>query len=183
LIITNGDVEDFTDVGRPYRQRPQYYQSVGGAKFSEIQADTLGSFFEGTYVGRGLSRLDWDRDGREDCLVSHLDSPVALLTNRTQNFGNYLAVQLRGVVSARDAIGANVTVRIGEESWIQSLTAGDGYMASNQRQLVFGLGERQQVDSLTIRWPSGQTDQFDNLPVGYEILFIEGGSRYATIPR
>ena len=183
LIITNGDVQDFTALDRPYRQRPQYYQHVGGGKFSEVAAETLGPFFEGEYLGRGLSRLDWNRDGLEDCVVSHLDSPVALLTNDTKNVGNYLAVRLRGVVSARDAIGANVTLQSGDESWVQSLTAGDGYMASNQRQLVFGLGERRQIDSLTIRWPSGQTDQFTNLPVGEEILFIEGSSRHFTMPR
>ncbi|MBC8355378.1 MAG: VCBS repeat-containing protein [Planctomycetes bacterium] len=183
LIITNGDVEDFTDVGRPYQQRPQYYQNVGGAKFSEIQADKLGSFFEGAYVGRGLSRLDWNRDGQEDCVVSHLESPVALLTNRTQSVGNFLAVRLRGVESARDAIGANVTLQIGDQSWAQSLTGGDGFMASNQRQLVFGLGEHEHIDSLSIRWPAGRTDQFADLAVGDEILFIEGSSRYVTIPR
>ncbi len=183
LIITNGDVEDFTAVGRPYRQRPQYFKNLGGAKFSEVATASLGPFFEGAYLGRGLSRLDWNRDGLEDCVISHLDSPTALLTNRTQNVGNFLAVQLRGVASARDAIGASVTVRCGEESWIQSLTAGDGFMASNERELVFGLGKHEQVDTLTIRWPSGRSDEFTNLAVGNEIMCVEGRSQYVILPR
>ncbi|MCA9143501.1 MAG: VCBS repeat-containing protein [Planctomycetaceae bacterium] len=183
LIITNGDVDDFTESGRPYRQRPQYFQNVGGAKFSEITPDKLGSFFQREYLGRGLSRLDWNRDGREDCLISHLDSPVALLTNRTKSVGNYLAIQLRGTTSARDAVGACVTVKIGKESWVQSISAGDGYMASNQKQLVFGLGQHQLVDFLSIRWPSGITDDYENLPAGNELLFLEGMSGCNQIPR
>jgi tetratricopeptide (TPR) repeat protein len=181
LIITNGDVDDFTEIGRPYHQRPQYIKSVGDAKFIEVAPETLGPFFEGEYLGRGLSRLDWNRDGREDCIISHLDSPIALLTNHTRNTGNFLAIRLRGVESARDAIGANVVVRSGEDSWSQSLTAGDGYMASNQRQLVFGLGNYQQVDSLTIHWPSGHTDEFSNIEVGNELMFVEGRSQFASL--
>ncbi len=181
LVITNGHVEDFSSLGQPYRQRPQYLANLGDSKFSELPAKDLGDFFAEEHLGRGLSRIDWNRDGREDCVVSHLDSPVALLTNNTPKVGNFISIRLRAVTSQRDAIGARVTVRSGNDSWMQGLTAGDGYMASNQRQLVFGLGTHQQVDSLTISWPSGHQDEFTDIASGSELVMIEGKTQAISL--
>ena len=76
-----------------------------------------------------------------------------------------------------DAIGTTVTVECQGRRWTQQLTAGDGYQASNQRQLTFGLGPSTQIDSLEIRWPSGQRQKFEDLPVDQELLFREGSPR------
>jgi hypothetical protein len=119
--------------------------------------------------------LDWNRDGREDFCVSHLDAPAALLTNHAAEPAHYLAVRLRGVNSNRDAVGAFVTIASGENSWTRQVIAGHGYLASNEQKLVFGLGNTEQVDELRIRWPSGLTEAFIDLPVDVELVFVEGG--------
>lgn len=183
LVLVNGDIDDFSDdPSRPYRQRPQYFQNVGRGRFSEIPPEKLGPFFAKEQLGRGLARLDWNGDGREDFVVSHLDTAAALLSNATQSAGNFVAVQLSGTVSNRDAIGASVTVQCGDSAWMQQLTAGDGYMASNQRQLIFGLGAHDQIDRLTISWPSGQRSEFVDLPVGGRLAFVESDSDGYVLP-
>jgi hypothetical protein len=96
--------------------------------------------------------------------------------------GHYLAIQLRGVNSARDAIGARVTIDAGGRSRTQWLTGGDGYQASNQRQLVFGLGEDERVEKLSIRWPSGLRQQFDDITADQALLFLEGSPRVGRLP-
>lgn len=176
LIVTNGHVNDLRSKGRPYQMPPQYFRNVGEGRFEEVSASTLGPFFEGQYLGRGMARLDWNRDGLEDVVISHLDAPVALLTNTTKKRGHFLALRLVGVQSARDAIGTTVTVKSGSQTSVRQLTAGDGNQSSNQRLLVFGLGENPQVDRVEIHWPSGQKQDFEDLKADAEYIVVEGQS-------
>ena len=172
LVLVNGDVDDLRDAGRDYAQRPQCLRNKGDGTFHEIRDSTLGSYFDGTSIGRSLVRLDWNRDGREDFAVSHLDQPVALLTNRSTS-GRSVVLRLVGTTSSRDAIGATVICQIGSTTQTRHLTAGDGYLASNERSLIIGLGEHDQIDDLEIRWPSGARSKFSSLQSGTEFLAIE----------
>ena len=173
LILTNGHVDDLRRVGSPFRMRPQFFRNTGDAKFAELDAEQLGPFFSGTYLGRGLARLDWNRDGKPDALISHLDSPTALLTNDTDPCGGYLVVRLIGIHSPRDAIGTTVTANVDGRRLVRQLTAGDGYQASNQRQIVFGLGGADRVAEIRVEWPSGGRQAFQDLPAGREFALRE----------
>jgi tetratricopeptide (TPR) repeat protein len=179
LIVTNGHVDDARPVGQPYQMPPQFFENVGEGRFRVVDAGTLGPYFQGNYLGRGMARLDWNRDGREDVVISHLDAPAALLTNTTEAPGRFLALKLVAVNTARDAIGSTATVTAGGRTWSRQLTAGDGYQASNQRLITFGLGDADRVDKLLIQWPSGATQELTDLPVDIELLAVEG--RPATI--
>ncbi len=174
LIIANGHIDLTFAHGNPDRMPPQYMRNTGGGNFAELTAESLGPYFQGRYFGRALATLDWNRDGREDVCISHLESPAALLTNTTPAVGNHLAVRLRGVASNRDAIGAIVTVEAGGLKRVKHVIGGDGYLVSNQRQLVFGLGAEASVDRLSIRWPSGTTQVFEQVPPNQEIMIVEG---------
>lgn len=173
LILTNGHVQDHTKVGIPYKMRAQYYHNLEGKAFQELHADTLGPFFDQLLLGRGLARLDWNRDGREDVAISHIGSPAALLTNQTSPAGHFLTLQLRGITGSRDAIGTIVRLKCNGRTLTRQLTAGDGYQASNQRQLVFGLGDSTQNAELEIRWPGGATQTFTDVAVDAEYIAVE----------
>jgi len=182
LIITNGDIDDHPDPDRDYRMPPQFFLNIG-KRFRELPAASLGGWFQGRYRGRGMSRLDWNRDGREDVVVSHLDGPVALVTNTTNPHGHFLAVRLRGILSNRDAIGAVLTLKAGDLKSMRQLTAGDGYQASNERLIIFGLGNRTRIDELTVRWPSGTEQTFSALSADEELILIEGREHPVRRPR
>lgn len=182
LVVTNGHVGNLEQHGVPYRMPTQVFRNVGGGRFVEIAAPRLGPFFERPHLGRGLARLDWNRDGREDFAVSHLEEPVALLTNTTPTAAHFLTVHLRGVQSGRDAIGTTVNIRCGKFNLTRQLTAGDGYQASNERQLVFGLGSHEQVDAIEIRWPSGQVQNLPGASADCTVLCIEGRSAWVALP-
>jgi hypothetical protein len=151
-------------------------------RFEELQADSLGPFFAGKYLGRGLARLDWNRDGKEDFAVSHIGSPAALVVNRTQGAGHFLALRFRGVAGDRDAIGTTVRVTAGGRTLTSQLTAGDGYQASNERRLVVGLGNAAHIDKLVVRWLSGVEQTFSNLSADMDVLLIEGRSELVGMP-
>lgn len=174
LVLTNGHVLDLSYKGAPYEMVPQYYRNLGLGQFEEVAGHVLGPFFQRKTLGRGLARLDWNGDGREDFVVSHMNSPAALVENQTQKTGHYLTMELRGVQSPRDAIGTIVTLKCGDRSWTSQLTGGDGYQATNQRQFVFGLGNATRVDEVTVRWPSGTRQTFRDLPADTALMVIEG---------
>jgi hypothetical protein len=174
LLVTNGHVDDHRAYGQPYPMPTQYYHNIENGRFVEGKTDELGSFFATPHLGRGLARLDWNRDAREDAVVSHLHEKAALLTNTTSPHGHFLAIHLRGVKCERDAIGTTVTVKSQLGARVRQLTAGDGYQASNQRLLVFGLGDNTAFEELQIHWPSGLQQSFPSLPVDCELLIVEG---------
>lgn len=177
VIVANGHVDDVRAYGRPYQMPPQYFRNTVAGQFEELEPNALGPYFEGRYLGRGVARLDWNRDGREDVVISHLDAPAALLTNTTSPSGHFLAVRLRGVVSDRDAIGTTVCVETECGRFSKQLTAGDGYQASNQRRLVFGLGESEGIANVTVSWSASSDQTFSHVEVNREVLLIEGCSQ------
>lgn len=171
LIVANGHIQ-IQSTGHE-RMPPQVFSNREGKRFQLLPAQQVGEYFRGRYLGRGMARLDWNRDGREDIAISHLDAPVALLTNATSSPGHCLSVRLVGVSSSRDAIGATVTARLTGRVIVRQLTAGDGYQSSNERLVTLGLGELRQVDTLHIRWPSGEETTFANVPADVELLCVE----------
>lgn len=174
LVVANGHIDDFTHRDQPHRMRPQVFRNLGGGRFAESPPESLGPWFEGEYLGRGLARLDWNADGLEDFAVSHLYDPAAVLENRTADPGRFIAIRLAGVESAREPIGTTVAVSSGDGTRARQLTAGDGYMASNERKLVFGLGDSARADEVVVSWPSGRTQTFRDVETGREYLVIEG---------
>ena len=179
LVLTNGHIDDFLHEGYEYRMRPQVFRNLGG-RFEEVHAESLGTFFEQKWLGRGLARIDWNGDGREEFAVSHLDDPASLLTNVSAG-GKSLSLKLVATTTGRDSIGTIVTVDVQGRQQMRQLTAGDGYAASNERKLVFGIGEADAVDSVTVRWPSGAVDVLPPLPAGTQWLIIEGRARPLSV--
>jgi thioredoxin-like negative regulator of GroEL len=182
LVVANGHIDDFSSAGIPFRMRPQYYHNSGGGRFQELAPHTLGPFFSRPQLGRSLARLDFNRDGREDFVVSHLDSPAALLANQTAGAGAFCALQLRGVASDRDAVGTVVRATAGGRTRWKQLLAGDGYQSSNQRQIVIGLGDSRSIDELEVRWPSGRRQLFVDVPANAELLLREDDARLLRLP-
>lgn len=182
LVVVNGHIDDYRARGEGYHMPAQLFRNAGSGRFVECDARTAGSFFQKQYLGRGLARLDWNRDGRMDFAVSNMNSPASLATNRSENGGHFLNIRVLATRSARDAIGtvARVTTSLGD--YRKLLVAGDGYMASNERMLQFGLGDAKGVRELTVQWPSGHTITLSDLPVNVTVDLVEG-SREATLWR
>lgn len=180
LVVVNGHIDDRTSEGVPYAMRPQLFVNEGG-RFRERSNDA-GAYFSRPSLGRALAKIDWNRDGREDLVATNLETPAALLTNITPHAGYFLCVELRGVASGRDAIGASVRVSAGDETWWRQLTAGDGYQASNERRLVFGLGPHDTAELLTVQWPAGGTETFRDLHANACYRIVEGRHEANAVP-
>jgi len=173
LVITTGDVSRPIPIGLSGAIAPRFYWNAGDDQFLG-GAGALGEYFAAQRVGRGLARLDWDSDGRPDFAASHLGSPVALVLNRSEPVGRPLTLLLVATRSARDAIGATVTVTAGPARRNQQLTAGDGFQSCNERTLMFGLPKSAPVAVVRIVWPGGHGEQFRLPPSASRVILIEG---------
>ena len=175
LVVANGHVDDYRDEGGEYQMRPQFFRNLGG-RFQELLVDDLGPWFGGKYLGRGLARVDWNQDGLPEFIVSNMNSPLSVLKNTSTNTGHFLRIRLSATSTARDAIGSRVTIETSGRQVTRQLMAGDGYMASNERVVEFGLGGSDSVDEVSIRWPSGASSILNSPPVDATYFVVEGSN-------
>ncbi|MEZ6064073.1 MAG: CRTAC1 family protein [Planctomycetaceae bacterium] len=180
LVVVNGHVDDFTETGVPYRMKPQFFRNRGG-RFTERPAADVGAFFAAEQLGRGLAKLDWNRDGREDFVVSRLIDPAALVVNDTSVTGHSAILYLTGRI-ARDAIGAKVTITAGGVSRTRQLVAGDGFASTNERRIVCGLGTASHIDSLHVIWPDGSESSYSDLPADRAWRLVQGVGTAFELP-
>ena len=177
IVGVNGHIDDYRDEGGEFHMRPQFFRNQGTGRFTELMATEIGSFFSQKRLGRGLSRLDWNRDGLMDFAVSNVGDRASLVMNVTRGAGHFVTVRLTARVGGRDAIGSLIEVHTPDRVWKKQLVAGDGFMASNERLVQFGLGRAATVDELIVRWPSGTTTTVRDLPADVTIELIESTPR------
>ena len=181
LVVTNGHVDDFTESGMPFQMKPQFFSNLEGS-FTEVAPEGLGDFFMQESLGRGLARLDWNRDLRDDFVVSRLLDNASLVLNRTELAGNAIAIRLSGRQD-RDAIGTRVTVTIDGREIVRQMVGGDGFACSNERQMIFGLGDAAVVDSVKVEWPSGGIAEAANLNIDARYHFVESRPEPFLLPQ
>ena len=175
LIYVNGHIDDFTHRGVPLLMRPALLTNVGGGRFEPVSSTTAGPFFQRPVLGRALARLDWNADGREEAVVTHLNGPAVLLKNAAPG-GAGVSLRLVGTTDDRDAVGAAVTVSTAGETRTKWITAGDGYACSDEKRLVFGLGDAPPgaLLNVSVRWPGGATERFAGVTAGGRFLLVQG---------
>ena len=174
LFVANGNTQDLRHTGVPYAMRPQMFALAGG-RARELAAETLGPWAAVESVSRAAARCDWNADGRPDLVVGRLHTPTVVLTNTSDTGDNrFLSLELVAVRTARDAVGAVVTVTAGDLSQTHEVTAGDGYQCSNERRLLIGCGAADAV-TLRVRWPSGGEQTFERIGTARRLTLVEGG--------
>ena len=161
-FIANGHVLDVPGKGSTYAERPFLMWNDGKGKFRERGC---GAVFRREFVGRGSAAADFDNDGDVDIAVSNSGAPMLLLRNDGAH-GNWIGLTLRGTKSNRQGIGARVTVETEAGRQVREVKAGESYLSSSDPRVHFGLGSATSVKKITIRWPSGATQEVTEARVG-----------------
>jgi hypothetical protein len=161
LFIANGHAIRYPPgKGAARLQRPVLLRNRGG-KFKDI-SQRGGGYFSKVHLARGAALGDLNNDGKVDLIVSHMNEPVAVLRNISQEKNHWLGVELRGKDHA-DVVGARVCLAAdGRKQW-RFAKGGGSYASSGDRRAVFGMGKTERVERLTVIWPDGQQQQWTGL--------------------
>ena len=170
LFVANGHVYPQLQT---FHQRNFIHKNNRDGTFSEI-AEQLGAPFKEKRAARGTAFGDLDNDGDVDIAINNLDGAPQILRNDGGNTNNSVFIQLVGVKSNRDGIGARVKVVSGDLMQLDEVRSGESYISQNDLRLHFGLEKRTKINLIEIRWPSGVTDKVTNANVNKIVTIKEG---------
>ncbi len=163
LFFTNGHPNFYPRVSPRRTQKPVLLRNLGGGRFEPITPQG-GPYFREEHNGRGAALGDLDNDGRTDLVISHLNGPVVVLRNEHPTRNHWLGVALVGRKD-RDVVGAKLTLKVAGREHTRFAQGGGSYLSSGDRRHVFGLGAADRVGRLTVAWPGGKQEHWDNLAV------------------
>lgn len=159
--------------GEQYRQPRLVYRNLDNGRLEDVSA-RAGAAISARWSSRGAAFGDYDNDGDIDAIVMNMNGVSTLLRNELKGGGNWLSVELNGTRSNRSAIGAVVNIA----GQTQAVLSQASFLSQNDFRLHFGLGEAKSVDRITVRWPSGESEEFPGSAANRAVKLVEGsGSR------
>jgi hypothetical protein len=176
----DGDLDLYVANGTPAPNMHNFlYANEGGGRFARLDG---GAATADADTSAGAASADYDLDGDLDLAVGSWGSAgtrARLYQNQTAG-RSWITLELIGVRSNRSGIGTHVSAYAQirgratvQHRWILATT---GYASQNALVAHFGLGDADVVDSLLIRWPSGERDLHRDVGVNDEWSATEGGT-------
>jgi enediyne biosynthesis protein E4 len=155
----------------PLKERNFAFVNRGDMRFEEVGAawglDHVGMSF-------AAATADFDKDGNLDLVLVNLDEPVFIYRN-TGNENHRALVKLVSRMGDRRGIGAQVSASTDESYITSEVTLTRGYMACNEPLVHLGLGRATKIRRLSVRWPSGHVQWFDDLDADRFYTITEPG--------
>ncbi len=151
-IIRNSP--EFAETHRAFRNR-------GDLNFEDV-SQAWGLDQKGVSFGAACG--DLYGDGDMDIVYTNYQGGATLLRNNG-GAAHRVVIALRGTRSNRFGIGSRVTLESASGIQARDVTLGRGFMSSSEPIAHFGLGGDATIRRLTVSWPSGAVQTFENLHV------------------
>lgn len=152
LLLNDGD-NTFTAVSNPFPSDNQ------------IQSGAVG---------------DLNNDGFIDLIAGYasgFNNPSGIVDRVFMNNGNdnsWTKIDLEGVESNSNGIGARIEIQGNWGSQVREVRAGESYGTQNSLLTHFGLGTATTIDAITVSWPSGIVDTVTNVDGNQTLTIREG---------
>jgi enediyne biosynthesis protein E4 len=181
LFLSNGNPDDLINLlhGEVTYEEPLILFHRNGKAWEDVSAKS-GPVFSMPMSSRGLALGDFDNDGAVDVLISVNGGAPVLLRNMAGKQNHWLGIRLIGKKANIDAIGAQIKYKSGDLERTRMKVGGGSYLSYHDPRVVLGLGKREAIDWVEIKWPqpSGGTQRFTGLPIDRYITITEGEEKW-----
>lgn len=145
----------------PYAEPNLLLRGLPGPRFEEaLPRGGTATLLTGT--SRAAAFGDIDNDGGIDIVVVNRDAAPYLLHNIVGHRGHWSLLRVLDQ-HGRDALGAELTMRVGDRLVRKDVRAAYSYLASNDPRVHVGLGTETSVRDLVVRWPDGVREGFGDV--------------------
>jgi hypothetical protein len=181
LLIANGHPDDLIEKiydSVTYREPLLLFHNTGKG-LTNVSRES-GPLFSRPLSGRGLALGDFNNDGAVDVLISTNDGAPLLMKNNAGSRNHWLGVRLAGKTCNRDAVGARITWQARDLKRSTMKIGGGSYLSYHDPRMVLGIGDRNKIDWLEVKWPRPSTlvQRFNDLPIDRYISISEGEEKW-----
>jgi len=156
------------------------YENLGNGEFQVLTNAGVAAGSLSGGAGDSVALADFDEDGFIDMFVTNGSGkgsaekrgPDQLFRN-LGNSAHWIEIDLVGVVSNRDGIGARVTVRAQKKNQVRDQNGGMHRYSQDYKRLHFGLGNARRIRKILIEWPSGIVQTLENVAVDQILEVVE----------
>ncbi|MEP6757124.1 MAG: CRTAC1 family protein [Chthonomonadales bacterium] len=182
LMFTNGHVYDKVEQVNPtmtfkqplmlFHNEPDKYEAKS-RQFVDLIPRMSGSVTK-KMLGRGMATGDFDNDGKMDVLVVDYEGSPLLLHNQSTGNAHWITFDIRSGGRNRFAYGAKLTSTSGGVTWTSIVSPASSYLSSSDPRVHFGLGDVKVLEKVTVRWPDGKSQTFENVAADHIVRLTEG---------
>ena len=160
------------------------FRNVDGISFEEV---TSAGGFGHIQKGHGVSFADLDNDGDQDIYAVlggayEGDNYTNVCFENPIFENNWVILNLEGVQSNRSAIGTKLKLDLDNGRTIFYTINTGGSFGANSLQAEIGLGQSEMIQTLTITWPSSDTQIFNSITVNKKYKLTEGQNKLIEVP-
>ena len=142
----------------------------------ELKQIQLSNGLEPLGLGTGAAVADIDNDGILELLVSHGESglqPLSLYKANIKIPFKFLRILPKTTFDA-PARGATVILNTNIRNHAKTIDAGSGYLCQMEPVAHYGLRNGEKVNSVTIKWTDGSSDNFNIDELNKTYIFRKG---------
>jgi hypothetical protein len=169
LVVTNGYIGAGPNFAAGRTDPTKFFLNRTGTFSDETAAYRITD----TGLGRSVVVLDYDNDGREDVFITQTEGHRLLYRNESPVAAHWLNLRFVGTASNRDGYGCEVRVTAGGRTQLALYNPTNAYIGQREPRLHFGLGTATTVEKISIKWPSGATQELLNVAADRTLTVTE----------
>lgn len=120
--------------------------------------------FEEKTLTNGAAYADLDNDGDLDLVMNNIDDPAGIYQNQAELKNHtFLKIKLHGSANNSHGIGAKVICITKDKKQYRELFPVRGFQSSVEPNLLFGFNDIKMIDTVLVKWPTGEISEMTNV--------------------
>ncbi|RCS54056.1 CRTAC1 family protein [Bremerella cremea] len=161
LFVACGHFDEIERIDDRTAKRVRNYllMNNGDGTFTDI-SETAGNGLAVVESSRGAAFDDLDNDGDVDAVILNSTTSPTILRNDSKRSNTSIQIQLHDTLGNHFGVGSRVSVVSGDLKQVAEIYSGRSFQGDHGRRLTFGLGTREKIDQIEVRWPDGKKEVF-----------------------